>query len=225
MYADLVAAGRKRSIKDRLNGVSAEEPRRITFPNAKRQCQSEGILRNDTFKDNRSAVPPKIDAEDLRHKLQRKGLQQQTVSGSYLPGKLPGSGTMRQQSITSEKLPVTLHQQLIKSEKLAGPLRQHSASSNSLKNKAVAGPASNETLAVTEKAPVLVLSNKISLKKPEVSVDSFLQSLGLEKYAIAFKVEEIDMTALKHMTDKDLKTIGLPMGPRKKILLALKSKT
>lgn len=107
----------------------------------------------------------KIDAEDLRYKLQRKGLRQQTASGSYLPAKLSGSGTLRQQSVTSENLPANLHQQPIKSEKLAGPLRQHAASSNSLKNKAVAGPASNETLTVTEKTPVLVLSNKISLKK------------------------------------------------------------
>lgn len=107
----------------------------------------------------------KIDAEDLRYKLQRKGLQQQTVSGSYLPAKLPGSGTMRQQSVTSKNLPANLHRQPIKSEKLAGPLQQHAASSNSLKNKAVAGPASNETLTVMEKTPVLVLSNKMSLKK------------------------------------------------------------
>jgi len=55
-------------------------------------------------------------------------------------------------------------------------------------------------------------------------VDSFLQSVGLEKYSITFQAEEVDMTALLHMTDEDLKVMGIPMGPRKKIRLALESK-
>ncbi|VFQ69705.1 unnamed protein product [Cuscuta campestris] len=66
-------------------------------------------------------------------------------------------------------------------------------------------------------------SKKKSQQKAE-SVDSFLQSLGLEKYAITFQAEEVDMAALIHMTDEDLKAMGIPMGPRKKILLALESK-
>uniref|UniRef100_A0A3Q7I2M2 SAM domain-containing protein n=1 Tax=Solanum lycopersicum TaxID=4081 RepID=A0A3Q7I2M2_SOLLC len=56
------------------------------------------------------------------------------------------------------------------------------------------------------------------------SVDNFLQSLGLEKYAITFQAEEVDMAALVHMTDEDLKAIGIPMGPRKKIILALETR-
>ncbi|KAB5569759.1 hypothetical protein DKX38_003552 [Salix brachista] len=43
------------------------------------------------------------------------------------------------------------------------------------------------------------------------SVDGFLQSLGLEKYLITFQAEEVDMTALVHMTDDDLKALGIPM--------------
>lgn len=53
------------------------------------------------------------------------------------------------------------------------------------------------------------------------TVDGLLQTLGLGKYAIIFKAEEIDMTALKQMGENDLKELGIPMGPRKKILLAL----
>ncbi|KAF9611746.1 hypothetical protein IFM89_034929 [Coptis chinensis] len=34
----------------------------------------------------------------------------------------------------------------------------------------------------------------------------------------------IDMTALMHMNDDDLRALGVPMGPRKKILLALDSR-
>ncbi|KAH9709167.1 SAM domain-containing protein [Citrus sinensis] len=53
------------------------------------------------------------------------------------------------------------------------------------------------------------------------TVDGLLHSLGLGKYAILFKAEEVDMTALKQMGENDLKELGIPMGPRKKILLSL----
>ncbi|XP_023734144.1 uncharacterized protein LOC111882005 [Lactuca sativa] len=58
-----------------------------------------------------------------------------------------------------------------------------------------------------------------------VTVEGFLRSLGLEKYVISFKVEEVDMAALSQMGDHDLKELGIPMGPRKKILLALIART
>ncbi|KAL0675817.1 hypothetical protein Bca4012_003798 [Brassica carinata] len=70
-------------------------------------------------------------------------------------------------------------------------------------------------------------SSQATRKKSQqagASVDSFLESLGLEKYSTAFQVEEVDMDALMHMTDDDLKAMLIPMGPRKKILLALGSK-
>ncbi|KAF7125057.1 hypothetical protein RHSIM_Rhsim12G0125300 [Rhododendron simsii] len=70
-----------------------------------------------------------------------------------------------------------------------------------------------------------------------LTVDGLLHSLGLDKYAIYFKAEEVDMTALKQMGDNDFKNLGIPMhrapamfvlekfsefqGPRKKIQLAL----
>ncbi|CAN0924434.1 hypothetical protein LINGRAHAP2_LOCUS34185 [Linum grandiflorum] len=53
------------------------------------------------------------------------------------------------------------------------------------------------------------------------TVPSLLHSLGLGKYCITFQAEEVDMTVLKQMKEKDLKDMGIPMGPRKKILLAL----
>ncbi|XP_077222861.1 uncharacterized protein LOC143856507 [Tasmannia lanceolata] len=53
------------------------------------------------------------------------------------------------------------------------------------------------------------------------TVAGFLHSLGLGKYSILFQAEEVDMTALKQMGDNDLKELGIPMGPRKKILLAV----
>lgn len=53
------------------------------------------------------------------------------------------------------------------------------------------------------------------------TVDGLLLALGLQKYQILFKAEEVDMTALKQMGENDLKELGIPMGPRKKLLLAL----
>lgn len=53
------------------------------------------------------------------------------------------------------------------------------------------------------------------------TVSSLLHSLGLGKYVVSFQFEEVDMTVLKQMGDKDLKDMGIPMGPRKKILRAI----
>ncbi|THU56070.1 hypothetical protein C4D60_Mb11t13390 [Musa balbisiana] len=218
MYADLVAAGRKRSIKDRLYGGLAEDPRPTMSPITKRQRQTEGILRYDTFKDDQTASSNKVDAGDLRWKLQRKGLQQGTESASCLREKL--SGTVHQQPVKSQKLSRTMHQQPAVSD-----LPKMKAVKEMGRPVQKGGPSSKETVPVTKKFPGLVASNKSSQTKSDMSVDSLLQSLGLEKYLITFKAEEVDMTALIHMTDEDLKAIGLPMGPRKKILLALKSRS
>jgi len=54
-----------------------------------------------------------------------------------------------------------------------------------------------------------------------LTVESLLYTLGLERYSISFQAEEVDMTALRQMGDTDLQQLGIPMGPRKKILLAL----
>ncbi|XP_062151307.1 uncharacterized protein LOC133859789 isoform X2 [Alnus glutinosa] len=45
-----------------------------------------------------------------------------------------------------------------------------------------------------------------------LTVTGLLQSLGLGKYNIIFRAEEVDMTALKQMGDKDLKDMGIPMS-------------
>jgi hypothetical protein len=57
--------------------------------------------------------------------------------------------------------------------------------------------------------------------EPPQTVAGLLHSLGLGKYAVQFQVEEVDMTVLRQMGDHDLKELGIPMGPRKKILLAV----
>jgi len=54
-----------------------------------------------------------------------------------------------------------------------------------------------------------------------LTVTGLLNSLGLEKYIVLFQAEEVDMAALRQMGESDLKDMGVPMGPRKKILLAV----
>ncbi|KAK4282465.1 hypothetical protein QN277_013839 [Acacia crassicarpa] len=65
------------------------------------------------------------------------------------------------------------------------------------------------------------IGEEISQGGVPLTVSRLLHSLGLEKYEIAFRAEEVDMAALKQMGEKDLKDLGIPMGPRKKILQSL----
>ncbi|WOK96384.1 hypothetical protein Cni_G05091 [Canna indica] len=83
--------------------------------------------------------------------------------------------------------------------------------------------ARSSALEVRPSAPEAI--GQISILKPEepLTVAGLLGSLGLGKYAILFEAEEVDMTALRQMGDNDLKEMGIPMGPRKKILLAVLS--
>ncbi|KAI4351505.1 hypothetical protein L6164_005871 [Bauhinia variegata] len=75
---------------------------------------------------------------------------------------------------------------------------------------------------VTQLAPMggIVVKRSQVVGEP-LTVSGLLHSLGLGKYEITFRAEEVDMMALKQMGEKDLKDMGIPMGPRKKILLAL----
>jgi class 3 adenylate cyclase len=50
---------------------------------------------------------------------------------------------------------------------------------------------------------------------------SWLARLGLTKYIDAFTKNEVDLDALRHLSDDDLKELGLPIGPRRKVLAAV----
>ena len=52
-------------------------------------------------------------------------------------------------------------------------------------------------------------------------IADWLQRLGLGQYAERFAENEIDVSVLPHLTDQDLKGIGVPLGPRRKILAAI----
>ncbi|XP_020110846.1 protein bicaudal C homolog 1 isoform X1 [Ananas comosus] len=68
----------------------------------------------------------------------------------------------------------------------------------------------------------IVQKSSFTTEEP-LTVSGLLHSIGLGKYAILFQAEEVDMAALRQMGDGDLKELGIPMGPRKKILLAMLS--
>jgi len=54
-------------------------------------------------------------------------------------------------------------------------------------------------------------------------VRDWLERLGLARYAEVFEREEIDLESARHLTDDTLKALGIPTGPRLKLLAAVKS--
>jgi hypothetical protein len=44
-------------------------------------------------------------------------------------------------------------------------------------------------------------------------IATWLATLGLEKYSDAFIANEVDLATLSHLTDQDLRELGLPLGP------------
>ena len=52
-------------------------------------------------------------------------------------------------------------------------------------------------------------------------IQEWLDGLGLAKYAKAFAENEIDFEVLRHLGEDDLRELGLPLGPRKKLLAAI----
>jgi class 3 adenylate cyclase/predicted ATPase len=52
-------------------------------------------------------------------------------------------------------------------------------------------------------------------------IQEWLASLGLSKYTEVFADNEIDFSVLPHLGEDDLRELGLPLGPRKKLLAAI----
>ncbi|KAI3667926.1 hypothetical protein L6452_42996 [Arctium lappa] len=206
MYADRVETASKSSIKDRLNGGTLDNSRSRRQITGKRQRQNDDKWEHDLYEQADPQISNRrVGALDLRLKLQKKSNQQATQGGRG-----PSSGGVRDLR-----------------EKLSGITYSQPAVTAQAKPKLVPESSKSTRRSVVAEAPVAEtkkVANIASKKKKAETVDTFLQALGLEKYSITFQAEEVDMTALLHMTDEDLKAIGIPMGPRKKILLALESK-
>ena len=53
-------------------------------------------------------------------------------------------------------------------------------------------------------------------------IADWLKQLGLGQYTQRFAENEIDVTVLRHLTDQDLREIGVPLGHRRKMLAAIR---
>ena len=51
-------------------------------------------------------------------------------------------------------------------------------------------------------------------------LEQWLRGLNLAKYVAAFTENEVGLQDLPHLTDDDLKALGLPLGPRRRLLAA-----
>ncbi|RXH98053.1 hypothetical protein DVH24_010378 [Malus domestica] len=215
MYADREEADTKLSAKDRLNGGFREDSGRRRQIAGKRQRQ-DGKWEHDLYEDDPQVSNRKVDARDLRLKLQRKSFKK---SGNR---SLSGVRDLR------EKLSGTMNPQPMNTD----PPKPKVETAKPARRSIAVGTPATETKKGTEwdgfgnSMYVAVIGLTLQHYNIEAgsSMDEFLTSLDLEKYSITFQAEEVDMTALVHMTDEDLKALGIPMGPRKKILLALESR-
>jgi class 3 adenylate cyclase len=54
-----------------------------------------------------------------------------------------------------------------------------------------------------------------------MDIATWLRELGLERYEPAFRENEIDAEVLPDLTESDLSALGLPIGPRRKLLKAI----
>ena len=52
-------------------------------------------------------------------------------------------------------------------------------------------------------------------------ISAWLEGLGLGRYARAFEDNEIDFRSLPHLTEQMMEQLGLPIGPRAKLLAAI----
>lgn len=68
-------------------------------------------------------------------------------------------------------------------------------------------------------------ASDVDLENPELApLLTFLASLNLEQFASSLARESIDLQALSLCNDNDLREIGLPLGPRRKILDAIEKR-
>ena len=52
-------------------------------------------------------------------------------------------------------------------------------------------------------------------------IAAWLEKLGMSEYGECFAENKIDLSVLPHLTDQDLKDIGIPLGHRRKMLAAI----
>lgn len=215
MYADRVSK-RKRSVRDRLgsgSGSGSGDSRPRPEP-AKRFRQADGTWRRELYKDSVGTHSPSVLASRNVEAIQKSHSKQITEvvrkpSVPDLREKL--SGVQRAQLNSTIQVPKPVAEVAKKTK----PVQKRELSS-------VVVPAPTPaSLPVTKKVNAPTAPEK---SQADTSLDRLLKSLDLEKYSTNFQAEEVDMKALVHMNEEDMKSLGIPMGPRKKILSALASR-
>jgi hypothetical protein len=53
------------------------------------------------------------------------------------------------------------------------------------------------------------------------TIGEWLASLGMAEYTERFAENDIDISVLRHLTDQDLKELGVSLGHRRKLLHAI----
>ncbi|RLM75516.1 hypothetical protein C2845_PM15G05490 [Panicum miliaceum] len=193
----MISTGRKRSIHERLDGdlpADAGAGGRARHTASKRQRQIDDKWKHDLYREDDEPASKSIGPRDLRLKLQMRSSQL-----GFSSAKSSGVRDLR------EKLYGTMHPQ----PSNADPPKPKPVSEIVKISRREA--ADEMPVRQSKKASKQPSAKKTSQPKAESPLDSFLSSLGLEKYSITFQAEEVDMAALRHMTDSDLKALGIPM--------------
>src|ERR1700758_747727 len=67
----------------------------------------------------------------------------------------------------------------------------------------------------------IMLSSSTREGKQVATIAEWLASLGISEYAQRFTENDIDTSVLRHLTDQDLKELGISVGHRRKMLAAI----
>ncbi|CAO2173503.1 unnamed protein product [Urochloa humidicola] len=215
MYADR-NSGRKRSVRDRLGSGGGSRSR---SDDAKRFRRDDGTWRRELYKD--SGVTQTSSGPTSRNLQSNKKSQVEqrieVVKKSSVPDlreKLSGVSSQRPQLSSTVQVPKPVRESVNGDKPVQKRDPPPTAAPPVIKK--VSAPAP-----IPAPAPP---PPQQSQEKVDASLESLLKSLELEKYLINFQAEEVDMKAMAYMNEEDMKLLGIPMGPRKKILSALAHK-
>ncbi|PUZ52338.1 hypothetical protein GQ55_6G262200 [Panicum hallii var. hallii] len=210
MYADR-SSGRKRSVRDRLGSGGGSRSR---SDDAKRFRRDDGTWRRELYKDSggtqTSSGPTSRNLQSNKKSQVEQRIE--VVKKSSVPDlreKLSGIPSQRPQLSSTVQVPKPARE-IVNSDK---PVQKRDPPPT-------AAPPVIKKVSAPAPVPAPPAPQQ-SQEKVDASLESLLKSLDLEKYLINFQAEEVDMKALAYMNEEDMKSLGIPMGPRKKILSAL----
>ena len=157
----------------------------------------------------------------------------QLLTGSYLDYVMPRAADLPEFNLATEVTPCTHNPLGVKGCGESGAIAAAAAVMNALTDaigvRDLEMPASPERVwrALREAAAEAVGGERwrprIEPMSSAKSIRDWLTELGLAQHAEAFEREQIDLDAVRHLTEDDLKDLGLPMGHRVKLLAAIRA--